>query len=39
MEEVLQMSHVPMLPGDPLRAETLEMPALQEELHPEFDPH
>lgn len=47
--EVLQMSHVwedhqPQLlpdqaPGDPLRAETIEMPALQEELHPELDPH
>ena len=24
--------------GDPLRAETVEVPALQEELHPELNP-
>lgn len=44
----LQTSHVweelqPQLPaeqapGDPLRAETIDVPALQEELHPELSP-
>ena len=46
--EVLQTSHVweelqPQLPaeqapGDPLRAETIDVTALQEELHPELSP-